>query len=59
MGSSPTLCILEQLSVLFKIVTIINMNNVKWYNLNKDGYIINEHNKIIWPLAEGNIYLHV
>lgn len=35
------------------------MNNVKWYNLNKEGYIINEHNKIIWPLPEkGGIYIY-
>lgn len=34
------------------------MNNVKWYNLNKDGYIV-DNNKIIWPLLEkGGIYIY-
>lgn len=34
------------------------MNNVKWYDLNQDGYIIN-NNKIIWPLLEkGGIYVY-
>lgn len=35
------------------------MDNVKWYNLNKEGYIIKKHNKIIWPLPEkGGIYVY-
>jgi len=28
------------------------IDNVKWYDLNKEGYIINSHNKPLWPLLD-------